>query len=124
MPPELQHVWLLLLQVVWPIIGSLPAMLQGMRLGISRSGPGFGCTAHQLAAICDVGDVLTLAGVKLGLVDKPMLAKRLSSGLGLDFLGAVFWTGFLLPRLGILLTGLLFPPREFLVEVACSAFPT
>jgi hypothetical protein len=55
-----------------------------------------------------------------------MLAKRTSSGLGLDFLGAVFWTGFLLPRLGILplLIGLLFPPREFLVEVTCSACPT
>ena len=51
---------------------------------------GFGCAAHQLTASCAVGDALTLAGVKLGLVDKPMLAKRLSSGLGLDFLGAVF----------------------------------
>jgi hypothetical protein len=57
------------------------------------------------------------------VADKPMLAKRSSLVSGLDFLGAVFWTGFLLPRLVILLIGLLFPPREFLVEVACSVCP-
>jgi hypothetical protein len=57
------------------------------------------------------GEALTLAGRKIGLVDKPMLAKRSSLESGLDFLGAVFWTGFLLPRLVILLMGLLFPPR-------------
>jgi hypothetical protein len=56
--------------------------------------------AHQLAASCPTGDALALAGVKIGLVDKPMLAKRSS---GLDFLGAVFRTGFLLLILVILL---------------------
>jgi hypothetical protein len=58
------------------------------------------------------------------LVEKRMLAKRSSLEPGLDFLGAVFWTDFLLPIVVILLIGLLLPPREFLVEVACSVYPT
>jgi hypothetical protein len=89
-------------------------------LGIGRSETGFGCVARRLAVGCPAGEALALAGRKIGLVDKSMLAKRLSLELGLDFLGAVFWTGFLLSRLVILLIGLLFPPREFLVEAACS----
>jgi hypothetical protein len=96
----------------------------GRCLGIGRSEAGFGCVAHRLAVSCAAGDALALGGVKIGLVDKPMLAKRSPLGSGLDFLGAVFWMGFLLPRLVILVIGLLFPPREFLVEVACSACPT
>jgi hypothetical protein len=93
-------------------------------LDIGRSETGFGCAARQLAAGRPAGDALALAGRKIGLVDKPMLAKRPSLESGLDFLGAVFWPGFLLPRLVILLIGLLFPPKEFLVEVACSVCPT
>jgi hypothetical protein len=96
----------------------------GECLGIGRSETEFGCAAHQLAAGRPAGDALALAGGKIGLVDKPMLAKRSSLEPGLDFLRAVFRTGFLLPRLVILLIGLLFPPREFLVKVACSVYPT
>jgi hypothetical protein len=61
--------------------------------------------AHRLTAGRAAGDALALAGVKLGLVDKPMLAKMSSSGSGIGFLGAGFGTGFLLPRLVILLIG-------------------
>jgi hypothetical protein len=121
-PPELQHVRLLLVQVVWPT-GLLSVMLRGC-LGIGRSETEFGCAARRLAAGRPAGEALALAGRKIGLVDKPMLAKRPSLELGLDFLGAIFWMGFLLPRLVILLIGLLFPPREFLVKAACSLCPT
>jgi hypothetical protein len=62
--------------------------------------------------------------MKIGLVDKPMLAKMPSLELGLDFLRAILWTGFLLPRLVLLLIGLLFLPREFFVKAACSVYPT
>jgi hypothetical protein len=111
-----------------------------------------GCVAHRLAVGHAAGDALAMAGVKLGLVvqladlppvvlrgmpcwhwqegrfwfggDKPMLAKRSFLESRFDFLGAVFWTGFLLPRLVILLIRLLFPPRVLLVKVACSVCPT
>jgi hypothetical protein len=88
-------------------------------LGIGRSETGLGCAARR-----PVGDALVLTGRKIGLVDKPMLTKRSSLEPGLDFLGAIFWTGFLLPILAIPLIRLLFPLREFLVEVACSVCPT
>jgi hypothetical protein len=93
-------------------------------LGIGRSETEFGCAARRLPAGRPAGEALALAGRKISLVDKPMLAKRPSLELGLDFLGAFFWTGFLLPRLVILLIGLLVPPREFLVKAACSVCPT
>jgi hypothetical protein len=93
-------------------------------IGIGRCEAGFGCAARRLAASCPARDALTLARRKIGLVDKPMLAKRSSWESGLAFLGAVFWTSFLLPRIVILLIGLSFPPREFLVKVACSVSPT
>jgi hypothetical protein len=78
---------------------------------------------HRLAVGRPAGDALALAGGKIGPVDKPMLTKRSSLESGLDFMGAVFSMGFLLPRLVILLIGLLFPPREFLLN-ACSVCPT
>jgi hypothetical protein len=99
----------------------------GECLGIGRSETEFGCAARRLAAGRPAGEALALAGRKIGLVDKPMLAKRPSLEPGFDFLGAIFWTGFLLPRLVIpvlLISRLLFPPREFLVKAACSVCPT
>jgi hypothetical protein len=102
-------------QAVWPT---------GLLSVIGRSETEFGCAARRLAAGRPAGEALALAGRKIGLVDKPMLAKRPSLELGLDFLGAIFWTGFLLPRLVILLIRLLFSPREFLVKAACSVCPT
>jgi hypothetical protein len=65
----------------------------GECLGIGRSESGFGSAGHWLAAGGPAGDALALAGGKIGLVDKPMLAKRSSLESGLDFLEAVFWMG-------------------------------
>jgi hypothetical protein len=68
-------------------------------IGIGRSETGFGCAARRLAAGRPAGDALALAGRKIGLVDKPMLAKRWSLEPGLDFLGAVFGRAFSCPDL-------------------------
>lgn len=78
-------------------------MAAGAAGATTRTAAGGG--AHRLAAGRAAGDALALAGVKVGFVDKPMLAKMSSSGSGIGFLGAVFATGFLLPKLVILPIG-------------------